>query len=161
MVPNCQQMKWKIFGNLINVVGHNLENTEFLTEFRVTCSKCVQLIPTSQKLLKMVRALFWISLRIIGATRHLKLHNLENTEHSAEFFKSPKNDSKPFQMVKLYPSMSQRIFGHIFKLKGHNLENRGFILTIWNSLESVLRLSKKFRGMFRGRFRVYQIVSFL
>ena len=37
----------------------------------------------------------------------------------------------------------------------------GYIFTIWNSLESLLRLLKKFRGMFRGRFRVYQIVSFL
>ena len=32
----------------------------------------------------------------------------------------------------------------------------GYILTNWNSLESVLRLSKKFRGT----FRVFQIVSF-
>ena len=37
----------------------------------------------------------------------------------------------------------------------------GYIFTIWNRLESLLILSKKFRGMFRGRFRVYQNVSFL
>ena len=36
----------------------------------------------------------------------------------------------------------------------------GYVWTIWNRLESVLRLLKKFRGMFRGRFRVFQIVSF-
>ena len=36
----------------------------------------------------------------------------------------------------------------------------GYMLTIWNSLESVLRLSKKFREMFRGGFRVFQILSF-
>ena len=32
----------------------------------------------------------------------------------------------------------------------------GYVWTIWNRLESVLRLLKKFRG----RFRVFQIVSF-
>ena len=34
----------------------------------------------------------------------------------------------------------------------------GYVRTIWNRLESVLRLLKQFRGMFRGRFRVFQIV---
>ena len=37
----------------------------------------------------------------------------------------------------------------------------GYIFTIWNSLGSLWILLKKFRGMFRGRFSVYQIVSFL
>ena len=32
--------------------------------------------------------------------------------------------------------------------------------TIWNSLELVLRLVKNFRGMFRGTFRVFNIVSY-
>ena len=36
----------------------------------------------------------------------------------------------------------------------------GYVCTIWNRLESVFRLLKKFRGIFRGRFRVFQIVSF-
>ena len=36
----------------------------------------------------------------------------------------------------------------------------GYVWTIWNCLESVLRLLKRFRGMFRGRIRVFQIVSF-
>ena len=36
----------------------------------------------------------------------------------------------------------------------------GYVLNIWNSLKSVLRLLKKFRGMFCGRFHVFQIVSF-
>ena len=42
------------------------------------------------------------------------------------------------------------MFPHILQLM------EGYILTIWNSLESVFRLLKKFRG----RFRVFQIVSF-
>ena len=36
----------------------------------------------------------------------------------------------------------------------------GYISTIWNSLESVLRFLKKFRGTFRGGFSVFHIVSF-
>ena len=43
MVPNSRQMKWKILRNLIELVGHNLEKTEFLTELSGTCSNCVQL----------------------------------------------------------------------------------------------------------------------
>ena len=39
----------------------------------------------------MVRALFWISLRIIGATLHLKWHSLETMEHSVEFFWKSQN----------------------------------------------------------------------
>ena len=35
----------------------------------------------------------------------------------------------------------------------------GYFSTIWNSLELVLGLLKKFRGMFRGTF-VFNIVSF-
>ena len=36
----------------------------------------------------------------------------------------------------------------------------GYILNIWNSLVSVLRFLKKSCGMFRRRFRVFQIVSY-
>ena len=33
--------------DLIKLVGHNLENREFLTEFLGTCSECLQPIPNS------------------------------------------------------------------------------------------------------------------
>ena len=36
----------------------------------------------------------------------------------------------------------------------------GYVWTIWNRLESITRLLKKIRGMLRGRFRVFQIVSY-
>ena len=90
------------------------------------------------------------------------------------FFESLKTDSK-FQMVRIYPSMCRRIFGNVFKLKGHNLENTessaeysvlsryfnsswtvfpktlrltdGYILTIWNSLESVVNFWKILRNI--------------
>ena len=39
----------------------------------------------------MVRALSWISLRFIGATLHLKWHNLKNTKPSAAFFWKSQN----------------------------------------------------------------------
>ena len=47
MVKIYPSMSWRIFGNVIKLVGHNLENTEFLTEFLGTCSKCLQPIPNS------------------------------------------------------------------------------------------------------------------
>ena len=39
LVQNCLGMICKIFGNVINLIGHNLEKTEFLTELRGNCSK--------------------------------------------------------------------------------------------------------------------------
>ena len=47
MVQNCLWIKWKLFGNIIKLMGHNLENTEFLTGFRGTCPECEQPIPNS------------------------------------------------------------------------------------------------------------------
>ena len=62
------------------------------------------------------------------------------------FFKSLKTDSKRFQMVQRYRSISLNTWPKILR------HVEGYIFTIWNSLESLLRLSKKFRGMFRRRF---------
>ena len=33
-------MSWRIVETVFKLIGHNLENTEFLTEFRIICSFC-------------------------------------------------------------------------------------------------------------------------
>ena len=37
LVQNCLYMKWKIFGNVIKLIGHNLESAGFSTEYRIIC----------------------------------------------------------------------------------------------------------------------------
>ena len=125
---------------MIKLIWHNLENTEFFTEFHRICSKVPLTLSTPQLMFQMSNALFGVNLRIIGATLHLKWHNLENTEHSAEFFRKSENW---FQTVP----------------KGQNIPLYE-LEDLWKCLGSVLRLLKKFRGMFSERIRIFQIVSY-
>ena len=60
MVQIYPSMSLKIFGNAIKLICHDLEYTEFLTEFRRTCSRVVQTIPTAQKLSQKVWAYFCV-----------------------------------------------------------------------------------------------------
>ena len=93
MVQIYPSMSLKIFGNLIKLICHDLEYTEFLTEFRRTCSRVVQTIPSSQKLSQKRDR--WI----IGAGVHIKVYILNDTEYSMKFLVSLENDSKLFQLV--------------------------------------------------------------
>ena len=73
---------WTIV-NVINLISHNLENTEFLTEFRIICSFIPLTLFTPHFGIQIAVALFCVNLRNIGATLCLKWYNLENTESSA------------------------------------------------------------------------------
>ena len=79
-------MSWRIFGNVFKLIGHNLENMEFLTEFRIICSK-VPFTLSTQLMFQIAVALFRVNLRNIRKTIHPKWHNLEYMEHSVEYFR--------------------------------------------------------------------------
>ena len=72
--------------NVIKLIWHNLENKEFLTEFRIICSWIPLTLSSPQFGFQSAVALFCVNLRDIGATLCLRLHKQENTEHSGNFF---------------------------------------------------------------------------
>ena len=112
----------RVFGNVFKLIGHNLESTEYSTEFRIICSKVPFTLSTPQSLLQMVIALFCVNLRNIRAMLHQKMTQSGKHGSFRGIFSSLNTDSKLFQMVKIYPSMCWKMFGNIFKLIGCNLE---------------------------------------
>ena len=85
MVQTYPSMSVESFVNVIKLILNNLENTDFLTEFSIICSSISITLSIPQFGFQSKVALFCVNLRIIKATLYLKLHNLKNTEHSAEF----------------------------------------------------------------------------
>ena len=68
MVKIYPSVRWRIFGYIVQLICHNLENTKFLTEFRIICSE-VPITPSSPQLMfRMAIVLFSVNLRNIGAT---------------------------------------------------------------------------------------------
>ena len=72
MVKIYPSMSWRIVGNVCKLIGHNLENTEFLTEFQIISSKVPFTLSTPQLLFQMAIALVCVNLRNIGATLYQK-----------------------------------------------------------------------------------------
>ena len=98
MVQIYISMTWMIFGNVIRLIWHNLENMEYLTEFRRICSKVPLTISSLQSMFQMAIKLFCVNLRIIGAG----LHFVEIKEYFAEFFN---NSWEWFQIVPINPEL--------------------------------------------------------
>ena len=72
MVKIYPFMSRRIVGNVFKLLGHNLENKEFSTEFRIICSKVPFTLSTPQLLFQMAIALVCVNLRNIGATLYQK-----------------------------------------------------------------------------------------
>ena len=68
MVKIYPSMNWRIVGNVFKLIGHNLENTEFSTEFRINCTKVRFTLSTPHLMFQIAIALFCVNLRNIGAT---------------------------------------------------------------------------------------------
>ena len=146
MVKIYPSMCRRIFGNVFKLTGHNLVNTEYPTEFQIICSKVPFAPFTPQLLFQIIIALFCVNLSNNGATLHQKMTQTGKHGIFRGIFS---------KVLKLIPNYSKWL-----KYKppcvGGCLDMEGYIQTIWNSLEAVLRLLKNLRE----RFLVFQIVSF-
>ena len=98
-------MSLGIFVNVIKLILHNLENTEFSTEFRVICSLIQLTLSTPHFGFQTAVALFCVNLRNLGVTLHKKTqsgkHGIFRGTLRGIFLKVLKSDSKLFQMVKI------------------------------------------------------------
>ena len=72
MVNIYPSVSWRIFGNVIKLIGHNLENIEFSTEFQIICSKVPFTLSTPQLMFQIAISLFCVNLRNIKASLHKK-----------------------------------------------------------------------------------------
>ena len=72
MVQTYTSMSLRTFVNVIKLILHTLENTKFLTEFRIICSLIPLTLSTPQFGFQIAVALFCVNLRNIGATLYLK-----------------------------------------------------------------------------------------
>ena len=144
-------MNWRSFGNVFKLIGHDLENTEFLMEFLDNLLKSSNYTFYSTVNVPDGHTIILCEFEELKSKASQKRHNLVNTEFSANFFESLKTDSKLFQMVKIYPSISWRIVGNVIKLIGHILENTessadfcticSIVLTIFPSLQSMFQMA--------------------
>ena len=72
MVQTYPSMSLGTFVNVIKLMLHNLENTEFLTEYHVICSLIPLTLSSPQFGFQSAVALFCVNLRNIRATLYLK-----------------------------------------------------------------------------------------
>ena len=153
MVQIYFSISLKIFGYMIKLIGHNLENTEFRGTFRGSFSKVFKLISNFSKWSK------YTPLYIEGSLETVQLiwHN-RGTFHGI-FLKVLKLIQKCSKWSKHTPlwvwgslELWLSCYDTIWNPRNFWQNSVEFaiwyILTIWNSLETVLRLLKKFRGKF-------------
>ena len=89
-------MSLRTFVNVIKLILHNLENTEFLTEFRIIRS-LISLTPSTPQFgFQRAVALFYVNLRNIGAT-----FTLNDTIWKTRLFPRniPRNFSKVLNLI--------------------------------------------------------------
>ena len=144
-------MSWKVLGNVFKLIGHSLENTEFLTEFRIIYSKVPFTLTTLQFMFQMAIPLFCVNLRNLRVTLHKKKtqsvkHGIFRGTFRVIFLNVLKLIAKCSKWSKYTPPC---VFWHIFKLIGHNLENTE------SSVESSEEHSTEFFWKSEKWWRVY------